>query len=179
MNIKSFWALESLIALVMIGLAALLFLGIGGLRVNLTSSLPKGVYRLTDETPERGDFVTFCLESSNPFCGVAKERGYLITGACPSGLQPLLKRLAGLPGDSVEITLNGLVLNSSLLPGTVRPERDSHGRPVPPSLLSGGPIPDGQALVLSQTHAGSFDSRHFGLVSFDALKKVKPVFIME
>lgn len=128
------------------------------------------------EKPQRGDLVTFCLESNNPFTAVAKERDYIGAGTCPSGLKPFLKTLAGLPGDQVEMSPDGIILNGSYLAGTARPEYDSQGRPVPPSLLKDGPIPEGRALVVSQRHSGSFDSRHFGLVSFESLTKVEPVF---
>ncbi|MDR1083465.1 MAG: hypothetical protein LBP22_01080 [Deltaproteobacteria bacterium] len=80
------------------------------------------------------DLVTFCLESNNPLCVLAHERGYLLTGSCPSWLQPLLKKLVGLSGDLLEITTVGLTLNGRRLPGTARPERDRSGRNIPPSL---------------------------------------------
>lgn len=148
-----------------------------GVRFNLTPSMPQGIYVMESaaERPERGDLVTFCLESNNPFTELARERGYAGSGSCPLGLKPFLKVLAGLPGDTVEASPDGIILGGSWLAGTARPEYDSQGRPVPPSLLQDGPIPDGQALVISQRHGGSFDSRHFGLVPLDSLTKVTPV----
>ena len=67
-----------------------------GLRLNPTPSLPKGIYRISPGTPGKGDLVSFCLEGE--YAALARERGYLEAGSCPSGLRPLLKRLAGLPG---------------------------------------------------------------------------------
>lgn len=149
-----------------------------GLRFNLTPSMPRGIYVMQPaaEKPERGDMVSFCLEPNNPFTEVAKERDYIGSGTCPSGLKPFLKTLAGLPGDKVEMSPDGIILNGSYLAGTSRPNYDSQGRLVPPSLLVDGLIPDGQALVISQQHSGSFDSRHFGLVPYESLTKVEPVF---
>ena len=45
-----------------------------GLRFNLTPSMPRGIYIMQPaaEKPQRGDLVTFCLESNNPFTAVAK-----------------------------------------------------------------------------------------------------------
>lgn len=148
-----------------------------GLRFNLTPSMPKGVYTLepTTDKPERGDLVTFCLEPDNPFTVVARERDYIGSGTCPSGLKPFLKKLAGLPGDMVEASPDGIVLNGKFLAGTGRPECDSQRRLVPASLLKDGTIPEGMALVISQQHGGSFDSRHFGLVPLDSLQKVTPI----
>lgn len=148
-----------------------------GFRVNLTPSLPKGIYRLTDETAQKGDLVAFCLASSNPFSQVARNRNYLGYGSCPSGLRPLLKRLAGLPGDRVVINSEGLILNDKPLANTARSEIDRYGREVPPSLLAEGQISDGLCLVISQEHSGSFDSRYFGLIPLASLKKAKPLFI--
>ena len=131
-----------------------------GLRINLTPSLPQGFYVLCQgTTPGKGDFVAFCLEGE--FADLALERGYLQAGSCPSGLRPLLKRVAGMPGDAIP----ALLVRSA----------DSQGRSMP-SALPQGVIPPGMALVLAD-HPGSFDSRYFGLVPLDALQKVKPVFV--
>lgn len=132
-----------------------------GLRVNLTPSLSKGLYALCPDTPGRGDFVAFCLEGE--FADLARERGYLAAGSCPSGLRPLLKRVAGLPGDFVD-------------PAILAPRPfDNQGRSMP-SVSPSGVIPPGMALVLAD-HPGSFDSRYFGLVPLDALQRVEPVFV--
>jgi len=148
-----------------------------GFRLNLTPSLSKGLYQVTGETPRKGDLVCFCLASNNPFSRVARERGYLGRGSCPSDLRPLLKKLAGIPGDRISLTAKGLHLNGEALANSSRSEIDRYGRVVPPSLLSEGRIPEGFGLVISQEHAGSFDSRYFGLIPLATLKKVKPIFI--
>jgi len=148
-----------------------------GFRVNLTPSLPRGLYLVTGETPRQGDLVCFCLASNNPFSRVARERNYVGRGSCPSGLRPLLKELAGIPGDRISVTAKGLCLNGEALANSARSEIDRYGRVVPPSLLSEGRIPEGFGLVISQEHAGSFDSRYFGLIPLVTLKKVKPIFI--
>jgi len=181
MNIRNFWRRHKFVAVYLIcfvgGSLFLAGLWVAGVRVNLTPSLPKGIYRLTDEPARKGDFICFCLASDNPFSRAAKERGYLGRGYCPSGLKPLLKKLAGLPGDQIVIAPDGLILNGEPLANTARSEIDSYGREVPPSLLTEGRIPDGLGLVLSQEHAGSFDSRYFGLIPLARLKKAKPIFL--
>ena len=137
-----------------------------GLRVNPTPSLPKGIYRVFSDNsgpgaPGKGDLVSFCLEGE--YAALARERGYLEAGSCPSGLRPLLKRLAGLPGDFVD--------PASFPIRSV----DSQGRPMP-SALQAGIIPPGLALVLAD-HPGSFDSRYFGLIPLENLQRVEPVFL--
>ena len=133
-----------------------------GLRVNPTPSLPEGVYRITPgQDLAKGDLVSFCLQGD--FAELAKERAYLQAGSCENGLSPLLKRLAGLPGDYIQA--------DSLVVRIV----DSQGRPMPSVPLS-GVIPSGMALVLAD-HEGSFDSRYFGLVPLESLQRVEPVFV--
>lgn len=132
-----------------------------GLRFNPTPSLPKGIYRIVPGAPERNDLVSFCLEGE--FAELALERGYLEPGSCPSGLRPLLKRLAGLPGDFVDFAM--FPIRSV----------DSHGRSMSPALVP-GVIPSGMALVLAD-HPGSFDSRYFGFVPLESLQRVEPIFV--
>mgnify|MGYP005974482701 CR=1 FL=1 len=132
-----------------------------GLRINPTPSLPKGVYRIALGEPAKGDLVSFCLQGD--FADLASERGYLQAGSCESGLRPLLKRLAGMPGDYIDA--------ASLTIRTV----DSQGRPMP-SVLQSGVIPSGMALVLAD-YEGSFDSRYFGLVPLESLHRVESIFV--
>ena len=132
-----------------------------GLRFNPTPSLPMGIYRLAPGLPEKNDLVSVCLQGE--FAELALERGYLEPGSCPSGLRPLLKRLAALPGESVD---------PSAFP--IR-SVDSQGRSISPVLMP-GVVPPGMALVLAD-HPGSFDSRYFGFVPLESLQRVEPVFI--
>ena len=151
---------RELFAVIWLALVFALVFG-AGLRFNPTPSLPKGIYRIVQGAPERNDLVSFCLEGE--FAELALERGYLEPGSCPSGLRPLLKRLAGLPGDFVD---------PYALPICAV---DSHGRSMSPDLAP-GVIPSGMALVLAD-HPGSFDSRYFGFVPLESLQRVKPVFV--
>lgn len=148
-------------------MAVFFLLGIcwsAGLRLQVTPSMPRGLYQLQEgEALQVGDMVSFCLPPGE--CAtLALDRGYLQkSNICPSGVRPLVKRVAGLPGDVVDA--------ASL---SIRPA-DSLNRPLP-TVLSSGVIPDGFALVLSP-HGDSFDSRYFGLVPLSSLKKVAPIFI--
>lgn len=153
-------ARRTLFAVLWLALALALVFS-AGLRFNPTPSLPKGIYRIVPGAPEKNDFVSFCLEGE--FAELALERGYLEPGSCPSGLRPLLKRLAALPGDSVD---------PSAFP--IR-SVDSHGRSILSALVP-GVVPPGMALVLAD-HPGSFDSRYFGFVPLESLQRVKLVFL--
>ena len=144
-----------------------------GFRFNLTASIPRGLYRVVEvQAVERGDLVSFCLAESAS--RLALERGYLRCGSCPDGSQPLLKIVAGLPGDAVDTCPEGVLVNGRLQPCSSPRALDSHQRPMPSDLVPGR-IPEGKALVLSDRHSGGFDGRYFGLVSMAALHKVQPV----
>jgi conjugative transfer signal peptidase TraF len=159
-------------------LAALGLLWVFGLRINATASMPRGLYRLAPGAPERGDLVSVCLEQGY-FATLAWDRGYLRPGSCPNGLEPLLKRVVGVPGDHLEIGQDGIVINGRLWPQSRALSRDSLGRPMPDAENFGSrTIPEGLALVLSDRHPGGFDSRYFGLVPMASLRKVKPVFLI-
>ena len=152
---KASWWLAVPCALVLVGCLA----HAAGFRINPTPSLPKGIYRMVEGPPAKGDLVTFCLQGE--FAELALQRGYLQAGSCPSGLRPLLKRLAVLPGDYIEA--DALAIRSV----------DSQGRHMP-SVLRSGIIPSGMAFVLAD-HAGSFDSRYFGFVPLGSLQRVQAV----
>lgn len=148
-----------------------------GYRLNMTPSVPIGLYRQLNEAPELGDLASFCLEST-VFNTLAKDRGYLRPGSCASGLRPLLKKMAGRPGDLIGFTPEGLIsVDGRILPHSAPVFVDSKGQLMPPSKLQPGSIPADQALLISPEDGG-FDSRYFGLVSLHELRKVEPVMVV-
>lgn len=149
-------------------------LGFAGYRVNCTPSMPQGLYRLSTSAFARGDTVSYCLDVA-PFAVLARDRAYLRPGTCANGLEPLVKILAGLPGDILAITPEGLWINGRLQPRSRVCPQDRLHRPLS-SLLRSGRIPLGQALLLSD-HPGGFDGRYFGLVPLAAVQKVRPVLV--
>ena len=162
-----------------IPLSSALLLGFacaGGVRVNLTPSMPQGVYRLADGAPQRGDMIAFCLPEDR--AAWALERGYIGAGSCPSETQPLLKYLAALPGDRIDVAPDGIrVTPLSGGPACLWPavslERDRRGRALFPALES-GVIPKGMALALA-LHPGSLDGRYLGLVPLASLRRAEPL----
>jgi conjugative transfer signal peptidase TraF len=148
-----------------------------GYRFNFTKSAPMGLYRISEEKPQKGDWVAFCLASSNPFSVLAKERKYLGQGSCPNGLKPLLKRLVAGTGDYIVATPQYIRVNRHFLADSAWRAADSRGRPMPESLLiwnNWSIIKPGMCLVMSglNMHTG-FDSRYFGLIDEIYLLKVE------
>ncbi|RUU24958.1 conjugative transfer signal peptidase TraF [Mesorhizobium sp. M6A.T.Ce.TU.016.01.1.1] len=134
---------------------------IGGFRLNLTPSEPLGLWRI--DTLHRaailGDLVFIC-PPAEPQLEAARQRGYLRRGLCAGGFAPLIKTVAALPGQRVDIgedvEIDGKRLGSSRVRKT-----DGEGRAI--DLYPGGTVPPGH-LFLHSSFASSYDSRYFGPV---------------
>lgn len=151
---------------------ALWFLWDAGLRVNVSESMPMGIYRISSAQPKHGDTVSYCLQGEAAV--LARQRGYVKAGSCLSGVCPLLKTAAGLPGDTIEQSSDGLFINGLLQPQSAVLAVDSQGRGMAGALLP-PVVPEGMAVLLSD-HPGGFDSRYFGLVPLSDLRRYTPVF---
>ena len=111
--------------------------------------------------------VSACLPSQVAMS--ALERGYLSEGTCPSGVAPVGKVIAALPGDTVDVTDSGSFVNGSLLPGSAPLLHDSKGRAMP--RLRGRFILSAETAWLYSGHSPrSFDSRYYGPVPFSGLR---------
>lgn len=77
-----------------------------GYAVNVTPSLARGLYRASAASPVRGDIAGFCLDGAA--ATLARERGYVAPGSCGQ-VRPLLKYVAGVPGDTVTVTEDGIL----------------------------------------------------------------------
>lgn len=159
----------STICIFCIVLVAAWILDIG---INVTPSLPKGLYMGVNERPVHGDIVKFCLQDEE-FIKIAHENEYVGVGICDSNLRPLLKIVAGMAGDTICIKENGIYVtqkgtNIACVWALPRKE-DSQGRAIK-SRLESGVIAENKVFVLT-THEGSFDSRYFGLIDINTVSK--------
>lgn len=151
-----------------------------GLRLNVTGSVPIGLYRVAAVAPARltpGVLVAVCLDPT--IARVGLERGYLRPGRCPSGHQPLLKEvaLADSPAGAV-FTEGGLVVDGRLLEGTTPLRADRHGRALRHFLA--GPVDLRRALWLRGSSPYSWDSRYIGPQPQSAvIATATPVLLLE
>src|SRR5437867_450014 len=106
---------------------------LGGIRLNLTGSMPVGVYRVVHGKPARGAMVLACLPAS--VAAFAHDRGYVPNGNCPGGVAAVGKLILALAGDTVVVTTAGLEVASRLEPNSKPLQRDSQGRPLPQLAL--------------------------------------------
>ncbi|MGF1622346.1 MAG: S26 family signal peptidase [Rhodomicrobiaceae bacterium] len=119
--------------------------------LNLSSSVPVGLYRLEGGNPHRGSLAVIRL--SEPWRDLAASRGYLPPDAS------LIKPVAALAGDHVcrsgaEITINGRL-------AAFAQQADKNGR-VLPEWAGCKTLVEGELFLLSNAE-GSFDGRYFGV----------------
>ena len=93
---------------------------IGGYRLNLTPSEPLGLWRIEAlrRSAEVGDLVFVCPPPTAMF-EEARRRGYLRLGLCAGGFAPLIKTVAALSGQHVEITDHVVIDGRSLAASAV------------------------------------------------------------
>ena len=150
---------------------------VGGIRLNLTPSEPIGLWRIEalSRPVEIGDLVFICPPMT-AMLEQALQRGYLRRGLCDGGVAPLIKVIAALPGQHVEITDHVVIDGQSIEASNLR-ETDGEGRELKPD--PGGVVPHGN-LFLHSPFASSYDSRYFGPVPVSGLLGLaRPVLTVE
>lgn len=152
-----------------VGLGALL-----GLRLNLTESLPRGVYRTVGEAPRRGSIVVACppLDAAE----LARERGYLGPGSCPGGVRGLGKIVLAIGGDVVALRAEGLAVNRTPIANSRTLPRDSRQRALPHYTWGDHILEPRELWLFSPYRPNSYDSRYFGPVDASRVMAVlRPV----
>ncbi len=147
-----------------------------GYRINVTQSLPIGIWQKTPDS-KGAAYVEFCLPEGH-FAALVREREYTPHGTCPEGLAPLLKPVVAQAGDLVVITDKGLVVNGKpLLTEPIR-AHDSKGRPLPAMKPGSYPVPEKAIWVISTYHPRSLDSRYYGAIpEASVIAGMRPVFV--
>jgi len=157
--------------------ALCLLAGLAGARINTTRSIPIGLYWTSEGPIRKGDYVMACPPPEGVFA-LAKARGYLGAGFCPGNYSALMKRVAALEGDKIEITREGVSVNGELWPASAPREVDSAGRPLPRYPATHFVLGVGEVLLMSEANATGFDGRYFGPVLKGAvLDGMSPVLI--
>lgn len=145
-----------------------------GLHWNLTDSVPPGLYRRTQAPLVRGQFVAFCLPLATVQFGwhrgyVRKVPDWPWVRECPFGYQPLLKPIAAVAGDVVELTPETVRINHASIPQSQIQPRDRAGRPVPRVPWGRYQLVPGELWVMSTTRSNSWDSRYFGPIRVETV----------
>jgi conjugative transfer signal peptidase TraF len=158
-----------------------LWLGAGavthGLVVNVSPSLPLGLYRRVAGPPARGALVLVCL--SEAMGRLARARGYVGAGPCPGGAGRLGKPVAAVAGDTVDVEPAGVTINGHPITGSAPRAHDHEGRALPTVAPGRWVVPAGMVFLLSTHHALSFDSRYYGAIpAASVVGRISPVYCL-
>ena len=168
------WCKTLLPVVLSTGLASGLVLALCSVvRLNVSASAPFGLYRLVDEPVARGVLVVACVPLAA--ARLARERGYLGEGFCPGGIQAVLKRVGALPGDLVDLGLDGLAVNGTQLPDSAPAASDSRGRQLHHAPWGRTVVAPREVWLIGVETTRSWDSRYFGPVPLDHIHAVRPV----
>ena len=146
-----------------------------GYRFNLSPSVPRGLWKVgksneQTERPQRDGYVTVALEG-NPGYQLAVDRGYLVSP------MSMLKRIVGVEGDfvSYDVCEKAVTVNGSCVVMTQILSQDTEGRAMPSASF---PMWLQKYQVwLSSENIRGYDSRYFGPVSSDFLRKATPIWV--
>lgn len=140
-----------------------------GYRVNLTDSIPKGLYRITHSTRIKNNYVLFCPDKRNAF-KTANARGYIDNGFCPSGFGYMMKKVVAVASDKISITDLGVIVNDKLLPYSVPLATDGANRALPHWRIQNYQLKQHELLTMTDQDNWSFDGRYYGLIKTNQIK---------
>ena len=162
-------------------LAVLVFGGatVSGIRLNISSSMPRGLWieHAVPAQVHRGDVVAACLEPSETL------KYYVGPGDCQNtSLEPVIKPIVAVAGDTVAITETGVVVNGSPIRHSARLSRDGHGRSMavlfPPRIEGAVVVPPGFVWLVAPMDE-SFDSRYLGPVRTSSIIAIADPLLVE
>jgi conjugative transfer signal peptidase TraF len=123
------WVLGSFVVVLALSQGSLTLLRWAGYELNLSPSVPVGLYAATEDSLYVGQMVSVCLPAEAAQLGHA--RGYIGAGECEDGTQPVLKMVVAMEGDRVEVKREGVRINGELVPRSRVRTQDSQGRALP------------------------------------------------
>ncbi|VEG89819.1 conjugative transfer signal peptidase TraF [Legionella spiritensis] len=158
-------------------LSAVLLLVAMGFRINLTDSIPIGVYRMTDIKNLKNGFVIFCPEDKPAF-QQARDRGYIDSGLCHGGYGYLMKKVVALRGDNISVTDEGVLVNHQLIPFSKPISTDGMNRLLPQWRTRDYQLKEDEIMTMTSQSEWSFDSRYYGPVHTGQIKgMITPVWV--
>lgn len=142
-----------------------------GYCVNLTNSLPPGLYKLTDEAKplQNARRATIMIE---------KDKLHSLELFRVENAHYLLKKVYGLPGDLIELDKKSkqIKVNGILLPNVIIKETDSRGGKIKRTIDYPCRVPSNFYFTATECEDG-YDSRYWGLCPDEAIKgKVRLVY---
>ncbi|MBX9837473.1 MAG: signal peptidase I [Silvanigrellaceae bacterium] len=148
--------------------------------INVTESMPRGIYIMYNYSfiIKNGDIITFCPDEK--FYDLYYSRGYLSkikNGKCYGKYSEFIKKVIGTSGDKIEINLNELIVNGTIIKNSNLYDYDRDGRKLY-HLKNGFSkfLLDDEVFVFSNGVKYSLDSRYIGIIKLNKINK-KALFI--
>lgn len=162
--------LSAIIAIFLMGFIAVGWLfSAMGFRVNLTESIPRGLYRITYGDNIKNAYVIFCPEDRAPF-RLALNRGYIDHGLHCGGYGYLMKKVVAVSGDILAVTPEGVFVNQTLTPYSQPKLQDGMNHVLPQWRVVNYRIQEDEVMTMTSQSEWSFDGRYYGLVHTRQIK---------
>ena len=147
-----------------------------GVRINVTASIPLGLYIQSTGKPVPGVIAEFCPAGMSE-SESERYRGFGL--GCQDKSIPLLKPIVAVTGDRVEFSGQGIAVNGKLIPNTAPREVDGKGRPLRPWPAGDYTVEPYKIVVASAYHPGSYDSRYLGPIALvDVKLNLRPLLVV-
>jgi conjugative transfer signal peptidase TraF len=135
-------------------------------KINMTDSMPLGVYLLRAATIDPQRIVVACPPAAAARIGL--ENGYLAFGSCASGAAPVLKYVAAIGGSEIRVSAAGIAVDGRVLANSSAHRLDRRGRLIP-RFADGTYRLAANEVWLYSPAPWSWDSRYFGPVTKDQI----------
>ncbi|HFS5637851.1 TPA: conjugative transfer signal peptidase TraF [Legionella bozemanae] len=159
-------------------IAAGMLLNSMGFRINLTESIPVGLYRITGTEPLKHAYVIFCPDDRQSF-RLAKNRGYIDHGLYCNGYGYLMKKVVAVSGDILSVTNEGVYVNQMLIPYSKPKLQDGMNRTLPQWQIMNYQLQEDEIMTMTSQSEWSFDGRYYGLVHTRQIKgMITPIWVI-
>ena len=146
-----------------------------GIYLNTTGSYPIGLYKKINAAPQKGMLVLFCPPTSEEF-ELAKNRGYIERGFCPSGYGYMIKKILAAKDDVVTFSDRGTLVNNVFIRNSKPLLKDKSGRSLQFQRVEKAVLRANTVLLMSDYSPDSFDGRYFGFTDeSDIISAVRPL----
>jgi len=149
-----------------------------GFRINVSNSLPPGLYRSYGERGQwkRGQIVGLCPPDSS-FLRQLKQHKQVYGGGCPGNYMVWMKPVVAIAGDTVEVSPDGVSVNGHLI-GNSKPLKQTPTGLKLPQIEGHYVVQPETVWLVSDYNPKSIDSRYLGAISTRQLQRpVVPVIV--
>ena len=148
-----------------------------GFRINMTDSIPRGIYHISTSAAHKNSYILFCPDKREVF-KMAKDRSYITPGFCPNHTGYLMKKIVAVEGDTISSTRQGVFVNDRLLDYSKPKKQDSFNRALPQWRILNYQLKEHELLAMTDQSEWSFDGRYYGLINTSQIEAViTPVWV--